>query len=112
MKCYLIVVYEFKRELSWNCHLGTAILDSPLQKREGNWAELTFAKTSGTASREREKIGHYLIDPRNNFGWHFGSSFVPVSKVAGCLQTYNLYKRKLYKQNYISHRNYSHSFVG
>ena len=61
MKCYLIVVYEFKRELSWNCHLGTAILDSPLQKREGNWAELTFAKTSGTASREREKIGHYLI---------------------------------------------------
>ena len=28
---------------------------SPLYKREGNWAELTFAKTSGTVSREREK---------------------------------------------------------
>ena len=55
MKCYLLVVYEFKREPFWNCHLGTAILDSPLQKREGNWAELTFAKTYGTASRERGK---------------------------------------------------------
>ena len=28
---------------------------SPLYKREGNWAELTFAKTSGTVSREREE---------------------------------------------------------
>ena len=29
---------------------------SPLKKR-GDWAELTFAKTSGTVTGEREKIG-------------------------------------------------------
>ena len=30
---------------------------SPLKKREGNWSELTFAKTSGTVTSDREKIG-------------------------------------------------------
>ena len=27
----------------------------PLQKKEGNWVELTFAKTCGTVTRDREK---------------------------------------------------------
>ena len=28
---------------------------SPVKKRKGNWTELTFAKTSGTVTRDREK---------------------------------------------------------
>ena len=28
-----------------------------LGKRERNWIELTFAKTSGTVTKERKKIG-------------------------------------------------------
>ena len=31
--------------------------NSPLKKREGNWTEFTFAKTFGTVTRDREKIG-------------------------------------------------------
>ena len=30
---------------------------SPLKKRQGNWTELTFVKTSGTVTKDREKIG-------------------------------------------------------
>ena len=30
---------------------------SPLLKREGNWAELTFAKASGAVTRDTGKIG-------------------------------------------------------
>ena len=30
--------------------------------KEGNWTELTLAKTSGTVTRDREKIGQWLID--------------------------------------------------
>ena len=33
---------------------------SPLSKREGNWTELTFAKTSGFDTWAREKIGQQL----------------------------------------------------
>ena len=33
------------------------ITESPLQKRDGTWLELTFAKTSGTVARGRRKIG-------------------------------------------------------
>ena len=29
--------------------------NSPLYKREGNWAELTLAKTPGTVTRDRDK---------------------------------------------------------
>ena len=31
--------------------------NSPLDKLDGNWAEVTPAKTSGAATRDREKIG-------------------------------------------------------
>ena len=34
--------------------------NSPLKKREGNWTEFTFAKTFGTVTRDREKIGQQL----------------------------------------------------
>ena len=50
-----------------------------------NWAELTFAKTSGMVTRERDKkrpIGEPRVssnDPRNNCGAHFGTSFLLVS---------------------------------
>ena len=32
-------------------------INSPVWKREENWDELTFAKTSGTVTEDREKIG-------------------------------------------------------
>ena len=51
-----------------------------LQKREGSWPELTFAKTSGTVTRDRETMGRY--DPRINCGRHFGSSSLLVFEVA------------------------------
>ena len=38
----------------------TLPLDPPLKIREENWADLTFAKTSGTVTRDKEKIGQYL----------------------------------------------------
>ena len=34
--------------------------DSPLQKRERDWAELTFAKTSGNVTINKEKNGQQL----------------------------------------------------
>ena len=43
--------------LVWNQCRST---HSQLKKR-GDWAELTFAKTSGTVTGEREKIGQSLI---------------------------------------------------
>jgi len=58
------------------------------QKREGNWTELTFAKTSGTVIRGKEKkmanssTVRPSNDPRNHCGTHFVSSSLLVSKVA------------------------------
>ena len=49
---------------------------SPLYKQEGNWGELTFAKTSGTDQCVSSN------DPRNSCGTHFGTSPLIVSKVA------------------------------
>ena len=34
--------------------------NSPLYKLDGNWAEVTPAKTSGAVTRNREKIGQWL----------------------------------------------------
>ena len=59
-------------------HIATPIL----QKREGTWPELTFAKTSGTVTRNRETMDCCWHDPRNNCGTHFGSSSLLVFKVA------------------------------
>ena len=63
--------------------------NSPLKKKkEGNWVELTFAKTSGTVPRDRRKnwpLADRRVasnDPRNTRGIHFGSIFHLVSKVA------------------------------
>ena len=35
-------------------------LHLPLRKREGVWAELTFPKTSGTVTKDRDKISQQL----------------------------------------------------
>ena len=65
------------------------VANSPLKKKkEGNWVELTFAKTSGTVPRDRGKnwpIADRRLpsnDPRNHRGIHFGFIFHLVSKVA------------------------------
>ena len=61
--------------------------DSPLQKRAGDWGELTFAKTSGNVTINKEKnwpIADRRVpnnDPRNNCGTDFGSSPPLVCKV-------------------------------
>ena len=63
------------------------VKNSSLNKREVNWVELIFAKTSGIVSRERQnnwpiadrRVPSY--DPRNNCGRHFGTSSLFVSKV-------------------------------
>ena len=34
------------------------LFKSPLKQREGNWAELAFANTSGTVTRERKKMAN------------------------------------------------------
>ena len=34
-----------------------SIRNSPLLRRKGNWVEFTFAKTSGTVTSDRKKIG-------------------------------------------------------
>ena len=63
-------------------------LIASLKKREGNWDELTFAKTSGTVTKDVEKIWPIADqrvlsnEPRNNCGTHFGSSSPLVSKIA------------------------------
>ena len=63
--------------------------NSPLKKKkEGNWVELTFAKTSGTVTRDRGQnwpIADRRVpsnDPTNTRGIHFGSISYLVSKVA------------------------------
>ena len=56
-------------------------------KKQGNLANLTFAKAYGTVNRDREKnwpIADWRVsnnNPRNNCGTHFGSSSLVVSKV-------------------------------
>ena len=56
----------------------------------GNWAEFSFAETSGTVTRDREKnwpIADQRVPsnhPRNNCGMHFGSISLLVSKVVNC----------------------------
>ena len=56
-------------------------------KEEGNLANLTFAKTYGTVTRDWEKnwpIADWRVpsnNPRNNCGTHFGSRSLVVSKV-------------------------------
>ena len=63
-------------------------------EREGNWAEVTFAKASGTVVGDREKnwpIAYRRVpsnNPRNNCGTHFGFSLLPVSKVTNIIFDY------------------------
>jgi len=45
-----------------------------LQKREGDWAESTFAKTSGTVTGDMEK--NWPIADRHVLSNHPGSSFL------------------------------------
>ena len=55
-----------------------------IEKRRGNWPNLTCAKTSGTVTKDKEKIVDQWVPsyyPRNHFGMHFGSSSLLVSKV-------------------------------
>ena len=67
---------------------------SPPQIRDGNWAELTFAKTSGTVTKNREKnwpIADQPVpcnDPRINRGTHFRSSSLLFPKVATYILSY------------------------
>ena len=57
---------------------------APLET-EGKWKELTFAKTSGTVTRDREKnwpVADLRVpsnDPRSNYETHFSSSALIVS---------------------------------
>jgi len=57
----------------------------------GNWAEFTFAKASGSVTKDREKhcsIAERRVtsnDPRNNCGTHFDSGSLLVSKVVNGL---------------------------
>ena len=61
-------------------------VNSPLLSPEGNWAELTFAKTSGTLTGDREKNWPMAArrvtsnDPRNHCGTNFRSSSLVASK--------------------------------
>jgi len=58
----------------------------PILEKEGNWGELTFAKTSGTVTRDNEKNWPIVdqrvhsYDPRNNRETHFGPSSLLVLK--------------------------------
>ena len=86
-KEYLDLLAQYRLSSSVKQEIETFAKGSPfliatpiLQKREGTWAELTFAKTSGTVTRDRETMGRY--DPRNNCGTHFCFSFLLVFEVA------------------------------
>ena len=57
-----------------------------IAQQERNWAKLSFAKTSGTVSRDAENwpIADRRFpsnNPRNNCGTHFVSSSLLASKV-------------------------------
>ena len=75
------------REESWKYDAQRSIFDelrttkSPIYEWEGNWTELTFAKSSGivTTAYYRCVISS---NPRNNCGTYFGSSSLLASKVA------------------------------
>ena len=59
----------------------------PLKRRQGNWDELTCAKTSGTVTRHGKNwpiADRYVTynDLRSNCGTRLGSSSLVVSKVA------------------------------
>ena len=57
--------------------------------------ELTFAKTSGTVTRDKKK--NFRVpsnDPRNSCGTHFGSSSHLVSKEANCIELHFPFREK------------------
>ena len=62
------------------------VANSPHYKQRGNWAQLTFAKTSGTVSRDTGKklpIADQRVlssDPTNNCETPFASSSLLVPK--------------------------------
>ena len=60
----------------------TLVLFATLGTR-GNWIELTFAKASGTFTRDREIADLLFLsnNPRNNCGKHIGSISFFVSIV-------------------------------
>ena len=63
-------------------------------KWEGNWGELTFAKTSGivTADAGKTELDHsWPVRSREQLGAHFGCRTLLVSKVANAPFTYVLY---------------------
>ena len=59
-------------------------VNSPVKEPEGNWDELTFAKTSGTVTGDRQNwpIADRRVhnnDPRSNCGTHSNPSPLIVS---------------------------------
>ena len=67
--------------------------------REKNWTELTFVKTSGTVTRDREIADRRVSsnDPTNNCGMRFGLSSLLVSKAP-----YEHLHRSISKKMYFS----------
>ena len=68
--CYPLATLSFTWPRALFQLSGVYRQNSPLSRRDGNWAELTFAKTPG---RVRSN------DLRNNCGAHFGASLLLVS---------------------------------
>ena len=50
--------YSLLRKGDLGFFLRLRIFHSPLKSWGGNWAELTFAKTSGTVARDRENLAN------------------------------------------------------
>ena len=50
--------YSLLRKADLGFFLRLQIFHSPLKSWGGNWAELTFAKTSGTVARDRENLAN------------------------------------------------------
>ena len=68
-------------------------------KWEGNWGELTFAKTSGIVTADGGKTeldNSWPVRSQEQLGAHFGSRSLPVSKLANELFTCVLQPTPLY----------------
>ena len=77
---FIVLEHQYgRRDVMWKRSIERINLLLPLRE---NWAELTFAKTSGTVISDRKTnwpLAHWRVpsnDARKNCGTHLGSSFL------------------------------------
>ena len=82
--------------------LGSDLLTFATLIQEGDWVEITFAKTSGTVTEDRKNGKMRRIDPRSLCKTLTWPSFFQVSKVVNGQEFSLVIVNQLYHCNLVS----------